>query len=76
MTRDVQTEPMRHPDVVVTGAGAIPPAGRGVAATWAGVLAGKGAAALDDSLVEAGTQVTLSCRVDDFDADAELGRGT
>ena len=36
-------------DVVVTGAGAITPAGRGVAATWQGVLAGKGAAALDPS---------------------------
>ncbi len=70
------TERQLDAPVVVTGAGAITPAGRGVAATWAGVLAGKGAAALDDTLVEAGTQVTLSCRVEDFDADAELGRGT
>ena len=62
--------------VVVTGMGAITPAGRGVAATWAGVLAGKGAAALDDTLVEAGTPVTLAARVEEFDADAELGRGT
>ena len=76
MTRDMPTPPMRPVDVVVTGAGAITPAGRGVAATWTGVLAGKGAAALDEDLVGAGTQVTLSCRVEDFDADAELGRGT
>jgi len=65
-----------HADVVVTGAGAITPAGRGVAATWAGVLAGKSTATLDESLVAAETQVALSCRVPAFDADAELGRGT
>ncbi len=87
MQRDVLPEPTpreggdaggatTHPDVVVTGMGAITPAGRGVAATWAGVLAGKGAASLDESLVEAGSPVTLTARVEDFDADAELGRGT
>jgi beta-ketoacyl-acyl-carrier-protein synthase II len=63
-------------DIVVTGMGAITPAGRGVDATWAGVLAGKPSAALDEVLVEAGVQVTLACRVPAFDADAELGRGT
>lgn len=68
--------PDTNAQVVVTGTGAITPAGRGADATWAGVLAGKGAAALDEALVEAGTQVTLACRVEDFDADAELGRGT
>lgn len=85
MLRDVLPEPtpadhgngaQHRPDVVVTGMGAITPAGRGVAATWAGVLAGKGAATLDESLVEAGSPVTLTARVEDFDADAELGRGT
>ena len=61
-------------DVVVTGLGAVTPAGRGVGDTWEGVVAGKAAAALDPDLAEAGTPVTLSCRVPDFDPDAELGR--
>ncbi len=64
------------PDIVVTGLGAVTPAGRGVADAWEGVLAGKAAAALDPALTEAETPVTLSCRVPAFDADAELGRGT
>ena len=63
------------PAIVVTGLGAVTPAGRGVADTWEGVLAGKAAAALDPALAEAQTPVTLSCRVPDFDPDAELGRG-
>jgi 3-oxoacyl-[acyl-carrier-protein] synthase II len=73
MTSPLPTSP---DDIVVTGLGAITPAGRGAAATWQGAVAGKGAAALDPALVEAGTPVTLSCRVPDFDPDAELGRGT
>ncbi len=62
-------------DVVVTGMGAITPAGRGVAATWDGVLAGRTAAAHDERLAAAGVPVAISCRAPAFDADAELGRG-
>lgn len=61
--------------VVVTGLGLISPAGRGLADAWAGVLAGRTAAAVDDDLVAMGTPVTVSCRVPAFDPDAELGRG-
>ena len=64
------------PRIVVTGLGAVTPAGRGVADAWEGVLAGKAAAALDPALADAGSPVTLSCRVPAFDPDAELGRGT
>jgi 3-oxoacyl-[acyl-carrier-protein] synthase II len=63
-------------DVVVTGLGAVTPAGRTVADTWEGLLAGKAAASFDPQLTEAGTPVTITCRAPDFDADAELGRGT
>jgi beta-ketoacyl-acyl-carrier-protein synthase II len=62
--------------VVVTGIGLVTPAGRGLAAAWEGVLAGKPAAATDEDLVAAGTPVTTACRVPPFDADAELGRGS
>ena len=61
--------------IVVTGLGLITPAGRGVAEAWQGVLAGKATARHDATLEDAGTPVTLACRVPDFDADAELGRG-
>ena len=64
------------PRVVVTGLGAITPAGRGVVDAWEGVLAGKAAAALDPALDTAGSPVTLSCRVPRYDPDTELGRGT
>jgi beta-ketoacyl-acyl-carrier-protein synthase II len=64
------------PRIVVTGLGAVTPAGRGVADAWEGVLAGKAAAALDPALADAGTPVTLACRVPEYDPDAELGRGT
>jgi len=63
-------------DVVITGRGIISPAGRGVEDAWKGVLAAVSAAAVDERLVEAGPPVTLACRVPDFDADAEFGRGT
>ncbi|HKJ55698.1 MAG TPA: beta-ketoacyl-[acyl-carrier-protein] synthase family protein [Nitriliruptoraceae bacterium] len=63
-------------DVVITGRGIISPAGRGVEDAWKGVLAAVSAAAVDERLVEAGTPVTLACRVPDFDPDAEFGRGT
>jgi beta-ketoacyl-acyl-carrier-protein synthase II len=65
---------MQH-DIVVTGLGVISPAGRGVAETWEGVLAGKSAARHLPELEELGAPVTIGCRVPDFDADAELGRG-
>jgi beta-ketoacyl-acyl-carrier-protein synthase II len=61
--------------VVVTGLGIISPAGRGLADAWKGALAGVTAAAVDDDLVARGTPVTITCRVPDFDPDAELGRG-
>ncbi|MTV27062.1 beta-ketoacyl-ACP synthase II [Nitriliruptoraceae bacterium ZYF776] len=59
----------------MTGLGLVTPAGRGVAESWDGVLAGKSAASADESLLAAGTPVTTSCRVPAFDPDAELGRG-
>jgi 3-oxoacyl-[acyl-carrier-protein] synthase II len=63
-------------DVVITGMGVISPAGRGVEAAWQGVLAGKATATHDEKLAAAGAPVAISCRVPDFDADAELGRGS
>ncbi|MGM0619244.1 MAG: beta-ketoacyl-[acyl-carrier-protein] synthase family protein [Actinomycetota bacterium] len=62
-------------DVVVTGVGILGPSGRGLEEAWAGALSGRTAAAVDDKLVAMGTPVTISCRVPDFDPDAELGRG-
>ena len=62
-------------DVVVTGMGVISPAGRGLDDAWNGVLAGRSAAASDPLLTAAGTPVTTACRVPDFAADTELGRG-
>lgn len=63
-------------DIVITGRGIISPAGRGVEQAWQRVLSATSAAAVDERLVEAGTPVTLACRVADFDPDAEFGRGT
>ncbi len=63
-------------DVVVTGMGAITPAGRGVSATWEGVLAGVSRATHDERLAAAGAPVAVSCRAPAFDVDAELGRGS
>ncbi len=63
-------------DIVVTGMGAITPAGRGVDATWRGVLAGIATATHDERLAAAGSTMAISCRVPEFDADAELGRGS
>jgi 3-oxoacyl-[acyl-carrier-protein] synthase II len=62
-------------DVVVTGVGILSPSGRGLEEAWAGALSGRTAAAVDEKLVAMGTPVTISCRVPDFDPDAELGRG-
>ncbi len=64
-----------RPRVVVTGVGLATPGARGRTAAWDSALAGKTAAAVDEGLVAAGTPVTITCRVPDFDADAELGRG-
>ena len=63
-------------DVVVTGMGAITPAGRGVAATWQGALAGVATATHDERLAAAGATMSISCRVPVVDVDAELGRGS
>lgn len=63
-------------DVVITGLGLLTPAGRGVADSWNGVLAGKVSAAQHERLVAAGAPVTIACSVPDFDPDAELGRGS
>jgi len=63
-------------DVVVTGMGAITPAGRGVEATWRGVLAGASMATHDERLAAAGAPVAVSCRAPAVDIDAELGRGS
>ncbi len=72
--RVTENDPER--DVVVTGMGAITPAGRGVEATWAGVLTGRATATHDERLAAAGSPVAVSCRTPGFDVDAELGRGT
>jgi beta-ketoacyl-acyl-carrier-protein synthase II len=58
--------------IAVTGLGLLSAAGKGVAASWEGVLAGVSPAAPDPNL--AGIPVDFSCRVPDFDATAELGR--
>lgn len=63
------------PEIVVTGMGAVSPGARGVTASWETALAGKATARQDPLLTGAGTPVTISCRVPDFDPDAELGRG-
>ena len=60
------------PTAAVTGLGLVTPAGIGVEASWAGVLAGQSTAATDPVLE--GISVDMSCRVPDFDADALLGR--
>jgi len=56
--------------------GAITPAGRGVAATWQGALAGVATATHDERLAAAGATMSISCRVPVVDVDAELGRGS
>lgn len=58
--------------VSVTGLGLVTPAGIGVDASWAGVLAGQGLASHDPVLD--GLSVDMSCRVPGFEAEALLGR--
>ena len=62
-------------DVVVTGIGMVTPSARGTEASWAAAVAGTPAAAPDPLFAEAGLPVSMSCRVGEFDADLELGRG-
>ncbi len=61
---------MKH-DIAVTGIGMVTPAGIGAKASWAGVCAGVATAAVDPEL--AGNPVWISCRIPDFDAEAQLG---
>jgi 3-oxoacyl-[acyl-carrier-protein] synthase II len=58
----------------VTGIGLVTPAGIGVATNWERICAGRSMAATDPGL--AGLEVDFSCRVPDFDGDAQLGRAT
>ncbi|MFD4538794.1 beta-ketoacyl-ACP synthase II [Streptomyces bauhiniae] len=62
---------MTGTDIAVTGLGLVTPAGIGTTASWAGVRAGRPAAAADPALD--GHPVTISCRVPGWDADALLG---
>ncbi|MFF0630166.1 beta-ketoacyl-[acyl-carrier-protein] synthase family protein [Streptomyces sp. NPDC004296] len=59
-------------EAAVTGIGLITPAGIGVPANWDRLRAAEPAAAPDPGL--AGLLVDFACRVQGFDADAELGR--
>jgi 3-oxoacyl-[acyl-carrier-protein] synthase II len=61
-----------RPDVAVTGLGLVTPAGIGVAANWARVVAGEPTATLDPALE--GLPVDFDCRVTDFDPDVLIGR--
>lgn len=62
---------MRHPaTVVVTGLGAVTPAGLDVANSWERVCSGVSAANIDPDL---GGSVRISCRVPGFDAAGQLG---
>ncbi|GAA4890082.1 beta-ketoacyl-[acyl-carrier-protein] synthase family protein [Streptomyces coeruleoprunus] len=63
---------MRRDDVVVTGLGAVSPAGIGVDATWQGLCAGVPTARTDPEL--AGLPVDFSCAVDGFDPRTALPR--
>jgi beta-ketoacyl-acyl-carrier-protein synthase II len=76
VTRTSSAKTATRPDVVVTGLGLVTPAGRGVAASWHGVLSGVSAAAPHEGLVAAETPVTIACQVPSFDPDEELGRGS
>lgn len=59
-------------DIAVTGLGLVTPAGIGEAANWAAITAGTPTASADPAL--AGLPVDFSCRVPDFDPNAEFGR--
>ncbi|MER8041248.1 beta-ketoacyl-[acyl-carrier-protein] synthase family protein [Streptomyces sp. NPDC094032] len=59
-------------EIAVTGLGLVTPAGHTAEANWAALCRGRSLAATDPVL--AGLPVDFSCRVTDFDAEAELGR--
>ncbi|MFE2102862.1 beta-ketoacyl-[acyl-carrier-protein] synthase family protein [Streptomyces sp. NPDC059468] len=61
-------------EIAVTGLGLVTPAGHTVEANWAALCRGRSLAATDPDL--AGLPVDFSCRVTDFDAEAELGRAS
>ncbi|MFC5722020.1 beta-ketoacyl-[acyl-carrier-protein] synthase family protein [Streptomyces gamaensis] len=63
---------MRRPDIAITGLGLVTPAGNTVEANWETLCRGH-SVATTDPLLE-GLPVDFSCRVMDFDAEAELGR--
>jgi len=67
----VSARPPRDP-VAVTGIGLLTPAGIGIQASWAGVLAGVSHAATDPNL--AGVSADISCKVPGFDPAEMLGR--
>ncbi|MCK2239826.1 MULTISPECIES: beta-ketoacyl synthase [unclassified Crossiella] len=60
--------------IAITGLGLVTSAGIGVEASWARILRGESTASPDANL--AGQVTDFSCRVPDFDADAQLGRRT
>ncbi|CAN5403542.1 beta-ketoacyl-[acyl-carrier-protein] synthase family protein [soil metagenome] len=61
-----------HAPIAVTGLGLVTPGGVGVSASWDAVLRGEGTATTDPALE--GLDVTMSCRIPDFDGAAHLGR--
>ncbi|MFE0805457.1 beta-ketoacyl-[acyl-carrier-protein] synthase family protein [Streptomyces sp. NPDC058812] len=61
-------------EIAVTGLGLVTPAGHTVEANWAALCQGRSLAATDPDLAE--LPVDFSCRVTDFDAETELGRGS
>ncbi|MFH8485197.1 beta-ketoacyl-[acyl-carrier-protein] synthase family protein [Streptomyces longisporoflavus] len=63
-----------HAEIAVTGLGLVTPAGHTVEANWTALCRGRSLAATDPDL--AGLPVDFSCRVTDFDAEAELGRAS
>ncbi|MFF8652549.1 beta-ketoacyl-[acyl-carrier-protein] synthase family protein [Streptomyces huasconensis] len=64
---------MRHTrDVAVTGLGMITPGGHTTEETWQAVCHGRSLTRTDPQLT--GLPVDISCRIDGFDASAQLGR--
>lgn len=61
-----------HDTITITGLGLVTPGGVGVEKSWQAVLRGEGTATTDPALE--GLDVTMSCRVPDFDGSELLGR--